>query len=130
MFTKKYGFRRRPEPTKLKIQRIVHHFEKEKTLINCSKGRNGRDSTVSHEKREEVRQSVVNSPKKSLRKRAQELALSRSTVCGVMTNDLKLFPYKILTHLVLKQQDKEKRIAMCEWFNDKLEQTPSCLNHI
>ena len=47
-----------------------------------------------------------------------------------MANDLKLFPYKILTHHVLKEQDKEKRIAMCEWFNDMLEQTPSWLNHI
>ena len=47
-----------------------------------------------------------------------------------MTNDLKLFPYKISTHHVLKEQYKEKHIVMCEWFNDKLEQTPSWLNHI
>ena len=47
-----------------------------------------------------------------------------------MTNDLKLFPYKISTHHVLKEQDKEKHIAMCEWFIDMLEQTPSWLSHI
>ena len=130
IFAKKCGFRRGPEPTKLKIQRIVHHFEKEKTLMNCNKGRSGRDSIVSLEKKEEVCQSVVNSLKKSHCKRAQELGLSPSTVWRVMTNDLKLFPYKISTHHVLKEQDKEKCIAMCEWFNDKLEETPSWLNHI
>ena len=130
MFAKKYECHRGPEPTKLKIQRIVHHFEKEKTLMNCNKSQSGWDSVVSPERKEGVCQSVVNSPKKSHSKRAQELALSPSTVWSVMTNDLKLSPYKILTHHVLKEQDKEKCIAMCELFNNKLEQTPSWLNHI
>ena len=31
---------------------------------------------------------------------------------------------------MLQQQDKEKRIEMCNWLNEKLEQTPSWLNHI
>ena len=31
---------------------------------------------------------------------------------------------------MLQQQDKEKRIKMCNWLNEKLEQTPSWLNHI
>ena len=30
MFAKKYGFHRGPEPIKLKIQRIEHHFERKK----------------------------------------------------------------------------------------------------
>ena len=130
MFAKKYGFRRGPEPTNLKILKIVHHFDKEKTLMNCNKVRSGRDSIVSPEKKEEVCQSVVNSPKKSHCKRAQELAISSSTVWRVMTNDLKLFPYKISTYHALKEQDKEKRIAICECFNDRLERTPSWLSHI
>ena len=72
MFAKTYEFRRGREPTKLRIQRTVHHFEKEKTLMNGNKGRSGRESIVSPEKKVEVRQSVVNSPKKSHRKSAQD----------------------------------------------------------
>ena len=49
MFAKKYEFHRGHEPTKLKIQRIVHHFEKEKTLMNCNKSRSGQDSIVNSE---------------------------------------------------------------------------------
>ena len=98
--------------------------------MNCNRGQSGWDSIVSPEKKQEVHQSVVNGPKKSHRKRAQELTLSPSTVWRVMTNNLRLFPYKISTHHVLKEQDKEKCIAICEWFNNKLEQTPSWLNHI
>ena len=116
--------------TNLKIQRIVQHFEKEKTLDNVNKGRSGRRSSITPEKREQVRESVVNSPKKSYRIRAQELALSPTTLLRVMRKDLKLFPFRISTHHVLQQQDKEKRIEMCSWLNEKLEKTPSWLNHI
>ena len=108
----------------------MHHSEKERTLTNCNRGQSGWDSIVSPEKKQEVHQSVVNGPKKLHGKRAQELTLSPSTVWRVMTNNLRLFPYKILTHHVLKEQGKEKCIAICEWFNNKLEQTPSWLNHI
>ena len=47
-----------------------------------------------------------------------------------MRKNLKLFPFRISTHHVLQQKDKEKRIEMCDWLNEKLEQTPSWLNHI
>ena len=130
MFTKNYGFCRQPEPAKLMIQRIVHPFEKEKTLLNCNKGQSGQDSVISPKKKKRNCQSVVNSLKKSHCKCAQELKLSRSTIWRVMTNDLMLFPYKISTNHALKEQDKEKCIVVWEWFNDQLEQTPSWLNHI
>ena len=82
-------------------------------------------SAITPEKREQVRESVIKSPKKSYRIRAQELAMSPTTLLRVMRKDLKLFPFRISTHHVLQQQDKEKRIEMCNWQNEKLEQTPS-----
>ena len=53
-----------------------------------------------------------------------------TTLLRVMRKDLKLFPFRISTHHVLQQHDKEKRIEMCNRLNEKLEQTPSWLNHI
>lgn len=116
--------------TNLKIQRIVQHFEKEKTLHKVNKKRSGRKSSITPEKQEQVRESVVNSPKKSYRIRAQELAMAPTTLLRVMRKDLKLFPFRISTHHVLQQQDKEKRIEMCNWLNEKLEQSPMWLNHV
>ena len=43
---------------------------------------------------------------------------------------MKMFPFRISTHHVLQQQDKEKRIKVCNRLNRKLEQTLSWLNHI
>ena len=56
--------------------------------------------------------------------------MSPTTLLRVMRKDLKLFLFRVSTHHVLQQQDKEKRIEMCNWLNEKLEQTPSWLNHI
>ena len=56
--------------------------------------------------------------------------MSPTTNLRVMKKDLKLFLFRISNHHVLKQQDKEKRIEMCNWLNEKLAQTPSSLNHM
>ena len=98
--------------TNLKICRIVQHLKE--NLNHFHKGRSGRRSTITPEKREQVRESMVNSPKKSYRIRAQEVALSPITFLRVMRKDLNLFPFKISTHHVLQQQDKEKTIKMCD----------------
>ena len=58
------------------------------------------------------------------------MALSPTTFLTAMRKDLQLFPFRISTLHVLEQQDKEKRIEMCNWLNEKLEQTPGWLNHI
>ena len=80
-----------------------------KTLNHVHKGRSGRRSIITPEKREQVRASVV-SPKKCYRICTQEVALSPTTLLRVMKKDLNLFPFKISTHHVLQQQDKDKRI--------------------
>ena len=103
----------------MKIQRIAQHFGKEKTLDHVHKGRSGRRSIITPEKREQVRESVVSSPKKSYRIRAQELAFSPTTLLRIIRKNLKLFPFRILSLHVLQQQNKEVRIKKCDWLNEK-----------
>ena len=132
-FNTLHGYKSKPDCaalTNLKIQRIVQHFQEDKTLHKVNKGRSGRQSAITPEKREQVRKSVHKSPKKSYRIFAQELAISATTLLGVMKKDLKLFLFRISTHYVLQQQVKEKRIEMCNWLNEKHEQTPKWLNRI
>ena len=108
----------------------MQHFQKKKTLYKFNKEKSGRQSAISHEKREQAHKSVNKSPKKSYRIHAQELTMSPTTLMRTMGKDKKLFPFRILTHHLLQQQDKEKRMEMCNWLNKKLEQTPSWFNHI
>ena len=79
--------------TNLKIQGIVQHFQKEKTLHKVNKGRSGRQSAITPEKREQVHKSVNKSPKKSYQICVQELAMSPTTLLRVMRKDLKPFPF-------------------------------------
>ncbi|XP_076039310.1 uncharacterized protein LOC143024396 [Oratosquilla oratoria] len=112
------------------IWRIVKHLEKEQTLHNCNKGRSGAKPILTPEKCRQIKDSVVRSPKKSYRRRAQELSLSPATLLRSMRNDLKLFLYRVSTHHVLKDEDNTRRIEMCEWLDEKLERSPGCLNNI
>ena len=130
-FVKKFGLHRgRNTPDDKSIWRIVKHFEKEQTIHPCNKGRSGAKPSITAQKRQQIQQSVENSPKKSHRIRAQELSLTPTTLWRTMRKNLQLFPYRISTHHVLKPEDMAKRVEMCEWFNDKLEHTPAWLNNI
>lgn len=117
-------------PDNKSIWRIVKHFEKEQTVHNCNKARSGTKPTITAEKRQQIKESVVRSPKKSYRRRAQELNLTPTTLLRSMKTDLKLFPYRISTHHVLKDEDKIRRMAMCQWLAEKLERSPGWLNNI
>ena len=62
------------------MQRIVQHFEKEKTQLHIHKERSDWSLVITPEKREQVCESVVNSPKKSYQICTQEVALSQTTL--------------------------------------------------
>ena len=71
-----------------------------------------------------VRDSVGRSPKKSVRRRSQDLGLNKSSVQRILTKDLHLYPYRIQVKQKLTTADKEKRVKMCNWFSDKIEDEP------
>ena len=50
------------------------------------------------EKRQQIKESVVRSPKKSYHRRAQEVSLTLTTLLCSMRSDLKLLPFRIFTH--------------------------------
>ncbi|XP_076041907.1 histone-lysine N-methyltransferase SETMAR-like [Oratosquilla oratoria] len=108
-------------------QRIVQFWYETYSYVE---GRSGAKPILTPEKRRETKDSVVRSPKKSYRRRAQELSLSPTTLLRSMRNDLKLFPYRISTYHVLKDEDKTRRIEISEWLDEKLERSPGWLNNI
>jgi len=63
-----------------------------------------------------VRISVGRSPKKSLRRRSQELGISWESLRRVLKSDLHLYPYRIQIIQKLTEADMAKRVTMCEWF--------------
>ena len=75
-----------------------------------------------------VRESVEQSPKRSTRKRSQTLAISRSTMMRVMTEDLGMFPYRIQTHQKFSEADRRKEMAKV--LLDKIEESDTFLKNL
>lgn len=118
----------------MQIYRWVKKFETAGTINDMrekSRSRVGRKLTVrSPENIARVQESVGRSPKKSLRKRAQELRLKKSSVQKILIKDLHLYPYRIQIKQKLTPADKEKRVVMCQWFSEKIEEEPDFLDDL
>ena len=118
-------------PNRKTIWRTVKKFENERTVHNVNKGRSSRTrSARSQENIKVVRQSAVQSPKKSCRRRSQELGLSRMSTVRILKLDLKLFPYHLQVKHKLTAQDKRARVEMCNWFNNKMEEDEDWLDNV
>ena len=119
-YRKHFGVKQAPSPAAIK--KIVQEFEVHGTCHNRNKGNSGRRVSARTEvKVETVRQSTVRSPRKSLRRRSSEVGLAKSTVQGIMKQDLNLYPYKLEIKQTLTDKDKEKRFQMSTWFNEMME---------
>ena len=93
-FCREYDLRTRDGTTDYAIQRIVKHFEHKGTVHNRSKGNSGRPASVtkSQADNDAVRDSAVDSPKKSHRRYSKELGIKPTSVWCILTKELKLFP--------------------------------------
>ena len=62
-----------------------------------------------------VRDSVAVSPMKSVRRRSQQLGLTRSSLRRILRYDLHFYPYKIQLTQQLKVTDHQKRRQFVDW---------------
>uniref|UniRef100_H2Z2Y6 DUF4817 domain-containing protein n=1 Tax=Ciona savignyi TaxID=51511 RepID=H2Z2Y6_CIOSA len=119
-------------PSKSRIQNWVDHFEKYGTVENLNAASENHPSNSGRPKKrtaeliESVRESLQQSPKRSVRK--QSLGMSRETCRRVLVNDIRAYPYRIQTLQTLTVSDKRQRKAMAVKMLDKIEETPSLLN--
>ena len=74
---------------------------------------------------EAVRTSVGRSPKKSIRRRLQELGIPHVSGHRILNVDLSLYPYRIQMKHKLPSGHKIKKVAVCQWFQDKSELSPN-----
>ena len=123
-------------PSKSTIVSWVKKFREHGTVVDlCSKATGGtysgrKKSARTEENIAAVRDSVGRSPRKSVRRRSQELGMTRESLRRVLTSDLHLYPYKIQIKQKLTDADKEKRVTMCEWFCNVLENDENFLDNV
>ena len=121
-------------PSKSRIQNWVDHFKKYGTMENLN---DASENCPSHsgcpKKRtaelvESVRESLQQSPKRSVRKRSQSLSMSHETCRRMLVNDIRAYPYRIQMLQTLTASEKKQSSAMAVKMLEKIEETPSFLN--
>ena len=129
-------FQCRHYPDKRLIHRWAQEFREHGTVLNLNA--NGKTDTYSgrpksarsQENIDAIRDSVGRSPRKSLRRRSQERGINREATRRILVKDLQLHPYRIQINHKLTQADMEKRVAMCRWFCDKVDENPDFLDDL
>lgn len=118
-------------PCARSILRLQEKFLAEGSVLNQCKGRSGRKrSKRTPESISKAKTIIEKTPSKSIRKLAQELGTSHTTVRQILTKDLKLSPYKVTMHHALNEGDKEQRMTYARWLKEKTDADPEFLNHV
>lgn len=113
-----HRFQTNKSPSKSTIQGWIKNFgmygsvRNQNAASRYKTSNSGRPTKRTNDVIEAVQNSVQQSPKRSVRKRAQSLGLSASTCWRVSRNDLGLYPYRIQIHQLLSDEDKKKRKTM------------------
>jgi Helix-turn-helix domain (DUF4817) len=105
---------REDAPTVYTVRRLIHKFEETGSTIDNKKSGRPR-SGRSEANVVAVSDSVAVSPGKSIRRRAQEMRLSSTTMQRILSKDLQLHPYKVQLTQELKPTDHGKRRQFVEW---------------
>ena len=88
------------------------------TVCNVNKGHSGRRRCAcSVEHVDAVRESVLRSPRKSIRRLSAETSIPRSSVHRIL-RDLHLFPFKIQSQSKLTAHQKAKRFEFASGFQE------------
>lgn len=111
-FHTKYG--RNSVLTSSTVKRLIEKF-RETGSVGDAKHTGRPKTSRSNVNIEAVRASVGDNPGTSIRRRGQELQISRSSLQRILTKDLCLHAYKIQLTQLLKPNDHAQRREFVEW---------------
>ena len=121
-FRREYGVRDGPD--RKTILRLVDKIEQTGSLIS-EKGKHNPQSLVP-QRSVDVRERLLRSPHKSLRRLSQETGYSL-TMCQRAAKHAKLRQYRMTAVHELKEPDKIKRVRYCNWLLHVVERDPDIL---
>ena len=130
-YAREFNVRYAKAPQQKYIQYTVQKFMSKGTVLDCRKREAGAPITVrSPANVDRVRASVQQSPKKSLRRRSQELGISVASLQRILRKDLTKFPYKISICHKLTDTDKQRRTEMCNRVAERMDRFPNWIDKV
>ena len=134
-FKERFGCREFPVHSM--IYRGVNKFRTHGTVHNLNRKDTNRQSHSGRPKSSRtphnvaaVRDSVVHSPSKSVRRRSQELGINRESVRRILIADRHMYLYRIQIKQKFTSDDMRKRVIMSQWFCDKIDAVPDFLDNV
>ncbi|CAK9813004.1 hypothetical protein ANTPLA_LOCUS7629 [Anthophora plagiata] len=112
----KYG--RNSDVTSSTVKRLINKF-RETGSISDLRHSGCPLTSRSTQNIEAVRESIAESPGTSIRHRAQELDISKSSLQRILTKDLHLHAYKVQLTQKLKPTDHAQRREFVEWIMEQ-----------
>ena len=118
-------------PTKKTIYQLDNKFKEQSSVLNRhirnskrkKTGRSGGNIAV-------LRNSVLESPKKFLRRQSKELNISVAVVHRILRSYLLRFLYRTQIKHALTKNEKGFQIEMCDCFNNKLEENNERIKNV
>ena len=106
----------------------MKHFEHKGTVHNQNKGNRGKPASVTESQAiDAMRDSAVDSPKKSHHWCSLELGIKLTSVWCILTKELKILPDISMRHK-LRQNNMRRRLDMCNWLSDRKEWITNWIN--
>lgn len=109
------------------IRRWFYQFRDTGSVL---KGHSPGRPKTSDEKVEEIRQSCIRSPKKSIVRRSLQLNIPKSTLHDVIRKRLRLHAYKIQLRHEIKTADRPKRTAFASFMLNEIDDNPNFLKRV
>jgi len=113
---------------KFRTHGTVHNLNREDTNRQSHSGR-PKSSRTPHNVAA-VRDSVVRCHSKSVCRRSHELGINWESVRRFLIADFHMYPYRIQIKQKLTPDNMWKRVIMRQWFCDKIDAVPDCLDNV
>ena len=131
LYAAHFNIHKRNAPQPRTIRSTVMKFTREGSVCDRNKGRSGRPRTSRSDPNVAiVRESVVRSPRQSIRRLSSETDIPRSSVQRILRQDIHAYPYKIQSQTELTNEQKQKWVDFANWFSGKLEEDEDFLKKI
>ncbi|EZA51591.1 hypothetical protein X777_09599 [Ooceraea biroi] len=119
-FRTKYGTHKVKSENTLK--RIIDNFMQYGTIQDRRHDLPGPSVSVAAEENiEDIKKYFEENPNSSIRKAAQALEISKTTLHRILKHFLKMHPYKITSHQLLTKRAMTKRVEFCKTINGMFE---------
>jgi hypothetical protein len=114
-------------PNKTTVHRLVKKFRETESV--CNKKHVRRQTVLTNDAVRVVHETLIRSPRKSLRRLPQECGTSK-TSCHRATKQLQLLPYRFQSVHQLPERDKGARIQYCHWFRRSVREGVNVLDNV